>query len=237
MNDPEILATMDVLREFGFEPKGTSNFGFEQTLVFDFGNFQLDANLGMNQWFRQVVFITGNLVTPRTMEMIDFQIPTHIASRELCAAFIAYYLKGSGVGEGDTTRGADWLSQGRLQSDLLSWRRHQLAYEARRVCEVGRAWLRLALKTLADQLVSVDDETLVLIGFKDGTLSIQGPGDKMVLPANGTSWPQQVTIPAGSLRPLAKRLMSDPVSVSIWESCLIIDRRRYPGVVDMPKPG
>ena len=164
-------------------------------------------------------------------------MPCHIASRELCAAFIAYYLGGFGVGVDDvTTRGAGWLSQGRRQSNLLPWKRAQAVYDARRVCVVGRAWLRLALKALADQIVSVDDEALVLIGFKDGTLSIQGRGDTMVLPAKGTSWPQQVTKPAGSLRPFAKRLLSDPVSVSIWESCLIIDRRRYPGVVDMPEP-
>ena len=73
----------------------------------------------------------------------------------------------------------------------------------------------------------------MLIGFEDGVLSIQGAGKMIVLPAEGMSWPRQVTIPAANLRRLPKRLMREQISVSVWDLCLWIDRYSYVGVVDV----
>jgi hypothetical protein len=47
--------TMDVLRDFGFRPSDKPNYGFEESLMYDFGNFKLDADLGVNRWYRRVV--------------------------------------------------------------------------------------------------------------------------------------------------------------------------------------
>ena len=83
---------MDVLRDFGFQPNDKPDYGFDESLVFDFGNFQLDAILGVNKWFREAVLFSGYWSTGREMGLIEFEMPCQVESRELCAAWIAYHL-------------------------------------------------------------------------------------------------------------------------------------------------
>ena len=217
---------MDVLREFGFLPNDGQDHGFDDSLVYDFGNFKLDANLGLNRQFRNVVHFWGNWSTGRTIGLIEFELPCEVDSRELCAALIAYNLDGAPADAG-------WLIEGRQNQDLLPWTVKSAAYEARPHCTVGRDWLRLALKTLADQLAVVGDNAPIIFGFDGGVFSMQC-GEKMIaLPGEGVAWPQQFTLPAGKLRHLPKRLMSEQISVSVWDSHLWIDRWRFSGVEDV----
>lgn len=224
-----ILATMDVLRDFGFEPNRGPDYGFDESLVFDFGNFKLDADLGLNRHFRKVVFFSGNWSTGREMGLIEFELPCKVESRELCAALIAYRI-------GDAPAEAGWLSEGRQNQDLLPWKIELAAYNARPHCTVQRDWLRLALRTLASQLASMGDEAPVLLDFKDRVLSILCAGKVIALPGEGASWTHQVMIPAGNLRHLPKRLLNKEVSVAVWESRLSIDRCSFAGVVEVADP-
>jgi hypothetical protein len=193
--------------------------------MYDFGNFKLDADLGVNRWYRRVVMFSGNLFTPRTMAMIEFEMPCEIESQELCAALIAYHLRGHGI------RPVWWLIEGGLRADLLPWRREQAAYSARPQCTVGRDWLRLALKPLADRLASLDDEDPVFFNFEAGIFSIKVAAEAFVMAGQGASWQHRVTVPAKSLRNLPKRLMRDPTFISLWASCLIIGRHDYKHLV------
>ena len=204
--------------------------------MFDFGNSKLDfklyANLGINKWFRKTVMCSGNWCrgNGRSNGLVEFEIPCQVESRELCAAFLAYYLRSWRV-QDDRSPGQElgWLIEGQRNQDLLPWRAKQAAYEARPQCTVERDWLRLALKTLAGHLGTVGDDAPVVVGFENGVLSIQCAGKAIALPGEGLSWPQRVTIPAGQLRHLPKRFMRQVISVSVWESRLCIDRWYYAG--------
>jgi hypothetical protein len=224
MGEPETLATMDLLREFGFQPDNTTAFSHD-TLSFDFGSFKLEAAQVTNRWFKEVVRLYALLVTysssgqVSTLEDIDFELPCRLESRELCAAWIAWELGHRGP---SSTPGPAWLVEGQQSLGLLPWRINQAAFEARPICTVQRDWLRLALKTLAVQIASVGDEVPVVVNFENGVLSVQCAGKKIALPAEGTSWPQQFTIPAGNLRQLPKRLAREEISVSVWDSGLRI---------------
>ncbi len=242
MNPPAPVATMDVLRDFGFKPNDGLDYGFDESLVFDFATFRLAANLGLTRSYQHMVMLSGNLCTPRTIAMIEFEMPPQVESPEQCGALLAYYLRDYGI---RFDREAWWLDEGKQRQDLLPWRRQwaedearnaarEVRFAARRKRITGRDWLRLALKTLADRLASINDNASIFIGFRDSLLWIQVEQKPIVLPAEGVPWPTYVRIPAGNIRALPKRLMSDPVCISIWESCLIIDRSHYPGAEDIP---
>ena len=240
MSDPKLLATMDLLRDFGFRNDPAA---FGDSLVIDFGNFELHAYCESGS-INDTVLFTGGLVTQwpngriSKMAWVEFEIPSQIESREQCAAWIAYHLdKSAGRGGFVPTRESGWFIEGQQNKDLLPWRVKQAAsraaYDARPRCTVGREWLRLALKSLAEQVASAGDEAPVILGFEDGVLSIWCAGKVIPLPGEGVPWPQKVTIPTGKLRHLPKRLMSERISVSVWDSCLRIDRWSYAGVVDV----
>jgi hypothetical protein len=215
---------MDVLRDFGFRPSDKPDYGFEDSLIYDFGNFRLYADLGPNRWFRQVVLFSGDLFTTRTMAMIEFEISSQIESPELCAALLAYHLRGYRIQPDHEVR---WLTEGRQNEDILPWRREQAAYSARPQCTVGREWLRLALKSLAKRIASLADEAPVLFAFQTGVFYIEVGGEAIVMAAKGEGWPYPVTVLAGKLRNLPKRFMHDTILISVWDSSLLIDGYRY----------
>ncbi len=97
MNTTTPRPTMEVLRNFGFRPSDKPDYGFEESLMYDFGNFKLYADLGVNRWFRRRVMFGGNFFTPRTMAMIEFEMPCEVESQQLCAALIAYHLRGNDI--------------------------------------------------------------------------------------------------------------------------------------------
>src|ERR1700722_16816430 len=92
MSESATVATMELLREFGFEPG--HNPRLSDSLVYHFKNFDLEANLSRNQYAQERVFFGGLLErTGRDMYApIEFNISTHVMSSEQCAALIAYYL-------------------------------------------------------------------------------------------------------------------------------------------------
>jgi hypothetical protein len=73
MNEPKLLATMDVLRDFGFLPSDELDVGFDESLVYDFGNYKLYADLGVNKYFRKVVLFSGSGSTGRNMGLIELR--------------------------------------------------------------------------------------------------------------------------------------------------------------------
>ena len=234
MNEADTMSTLDLLLDLGFEPFADPLPG----LRFDFDNFELRARQLINLKFQEVVTFSGVLATPRTVREVAFDIPPRIASRELCAAMIVYYLDPSGRAF-EPARQVDWLAEGRQNMHLLPWviqaaqrKLREAAYQARPYCFVQREWARLALKTLANYLDPSDDEpapdeTPVVFFFKDSVLTIRCESRLIALAGDGADWPTKYAIRAGQLRQLPKRFKGWWVEISIWDGKLRIGDKRY----------
>jgi hypothetical protein len=221
------VSTWDVLRGLGFveDPAVSSSPG--PGLSFDFGNFKLSAVLGLNRGFVPVVVLLGVMVTQRSIREVECELPPEVESIEQVKAWVAWCLDNNAGGRRfEPAVATPWLTEGRLHLDLLPWNREIAAYAARPHCDVRRDWARIALKTLGEQLATVDDEAPVAFGFDGTVLTIRCAGKVSVMPADGRPWAQAYSIRAGALRALPKRL-EFTVEISVWDAMLRIGNRGY----------
>jgi len=242
MNNSGEIPTWSLLQELGFEPDADVISDVLPGLRFEFGNFQLAAACLTNFRWEQVVQLYGVLVGNRCFGEVKFEMPRHVASRQLGIAWIVWHLdKASDEEYFRPRRKVPWLDEGRRHTNLLPWEvqraedeRQMAEYAARPRCQVQRDWLKLALKTLAAHLHSVDDGVLVEFSFDGTVLSIKCADGLIVAAATGKSWPAKYLISAKAVRNLPKRLMDEQVDVSVWESQLRIDRLAYRGIIVVP---
>jgi hypothetical protein len=232
MNETETIATVDVLVDLGFQPVADPMPGS----VFDFGNFQLRATGEVwSLQFQQVVGFGGVMATPNRLAEVAFDIPQRVKSREQCIAMIVYYLDSASPKRVFyPAKQVDWVTEGRQYKHLLPWVMGNAEQQHKEFpyCLVARDWAKLALKTLADLLVDVSDETPVIFSFTDSVLTIRCNSNIIVLAGTGKTWPKKYAIPAGQLRQLPKRFMRGRVAVSIRDTFLSIGNQVYKGIKD-----
>ena len=227
MNDVVTIATWDVLLELGFVPVADPMPG----IVFDFGGFTLRATALTNLRFVEVVSLSGVMTTPRTATQIDFEMPTRIESREKCTAWIMWHLDhATKEGMFHAGREVGWVTEGRQNTHLLAWVNERAE---RRVCVVARAWAKLAIKTLAEHLNDVSDQTPVVFSFADSVLTIRCGSGVIAIAGSGDDWPNKFAIDAGQLRKLPKRLPQLRVRIAISNTSLTIGNRLYSGMKDV----
>lgn len=240
MSDTENVLVWSILNEFGFQPDASVLSDVSPGLSHDFGNFKLSASCCRGKWFREVVLFTGVMSSSRSLAQVCFEMPRHVSSAEQCAAWIVWHLdRASEVRHFQPKLAAVWLAIGRANMHALPWeeervRREQMLerYDARPQCQIQRDWLKLALRKVADMLLSVPDSERVSVGFDGRVLSFACAGKSSLTEASGIAWPVSYTLPAASLRNLPKRLMSMNVGVSVWDGSLQIDRHSYSGVIE-----
>jgi hypothetical protein len=231
MNQPETIATWEILRGLGFELDKSVFSDINPGLSFDFGNFKLSASFLRNMRLKEVAFFTGVLSTERTIAEVDFEMPLRFKSREQCEAWIVWNLDQCAPHRVFIPmREVGWIAEGRENFVLLPWEEDKAAFEARPHCSVQHEWLRLVLKTLALHLSRVDDKEQVLIGFDGSVLLFRCAGKVVVMPAEGLKWSTLFTISAGRLRNLPRRFVQDLIDVSIWNGMLRIGQKGYMGV-------
>ena len=128
-----------------------------------------------------------------------------------------------------------WLAIGRQNQLLLPWIRAEAeklaAYEARPRCSVAREWMRLGLKRLTELLATAEDDCPVEFRFDGSILSIHCDSGVIPMPAEGKPWEQAYSLPAAKLRRVPKRLMRDPIEVSIRDSSVTIAGWFYQGAI------
>jgi len=229
-SDGKATTTWDVLREFGFLPDDQVISDVMPGLSFDFGNFKLSASCVTNMRFVEVVLLTGVMATSRSIAEVQFEMPKQIQSHKQCAAWIVWHLDKVAGDEGFVSvHAVEWLVEGRNHRNLLPWVAEMAEYEARPHCTVERVWLRVALKELRWILSTAYDGDVVF-GFDGAVLTIRCAGKVVAMPGEGMPWAQRYTIRTEKLRNLPKRLMTERLEVSIWETRLTIGRNSYEGV-------
>lgn len=98
-----------VLLKIGFKPT-------DGMFLFDFGNCQLRAIPGMNNYLADGFTFLGSYKTERTAGMIDFFLPLEVKSYEQGIALIAYYLR-----KADFAVKPHWLIEGLAMKGELPW--------------------------------------------------------------------------------------------------------------------
>ena len=180
--------------------------------------------------FRELVLFTGTLIAPRTIASVQFEMPTLVKSTQQYAVWIVWNLD-----RVESPRGfvpavpAGWLAEGRSRQNLLPWvaKMSTPTSEKSHHFLVEREWLRMALNTLADILAHVDDTSLVIFEFDGVIFTIRCAGRAVPVPGRSEAWASRYTMAAGKLRNLPKRLMRDPVSVSVGDGWLQLHMTRY----------
>ncbi len=135
------------------------------------------------------------------------------------------------------TRHVDWIEEGRKNQKLLPWVKAIAEFDARPRCIVQRDWLRLALKTLGEYLVSLSDDAGIVFGFDGSVFYIRCDKRVLALPDEGLPWAVRFRVEARTLRHLPKRLTRDHIGVSIWESRLTLGNYSYAGTLEGFGPG
>jgi hypothetical protein len=227
------MSTWDILKQFGFMPDETVSSDVRPGLSYDFGNFKLSAGCVLNLQLREIVLFTGVLTTQRTITEVIFEMPRQVESPEQSAAWIAWHVTGGTASrEFKPMRETGWLELGRRHYHLLPWERQKAVYAARPRCMISRKWARLALNTLSGHLAEARETVIVEIGFDGTALTIRCKKNVVTLPAEGSPWKDKYHIHAKKIRHLPKRLMHDPVEVSVFDGAFILGNRRYPGVLN-----
>jgi hypothetical protein len=217
----------------GFQPDSNVISDGEPGLSFDFGNLKLSASWVISpRSVAEVVFFTGILSTPRAMAEIGFELPRRMKSAKQCAAWIVWNLDRYCNGALKQTCHIDWVEEGRQNKSLLPWVRSMSEYESRPQCVVRRDWLRLALKTLGQQISLLSNQAVLVFSFDGSVLSIRCNNKVIALAGEGVPWAVRFRVAAEKLRRLPKRLRHEGVEVSIWQSHIRLGDREYEGTLE-----
>jgi hypothetical protein len=181
----------------------------------------------------EVVLFSGVFSTPRTLAEVFFEMPRRVKSLKQCAAWIVWNLdQHSDHRVLRPIRDVGWIEEGRRDQRLLPWVMSMAEFKARPQCLVRRDWLRLALRTLSEYLVCESDNTGIVFSFDGSVLSIRVDKKVIALAGEGSTWAVRFRVEAKTLRRLPKRLTSDQVGVSIWESRLTLGNYSYAGTFE-----
>lgn len=224
------LSTHEFLLSVGFVRDPSAGSPTSRSLCYDFGNFTLHVIYGVNRHFMEVALLHGVIITPRTITHVECEMPLELESWEQGLAFLAWSLDNNSPGSFVPAKYVPWLAEARRYIHLLPWEQEAAAYDARPQCSIHREWARLALRQLGLQALISADETPVIFKFDGEVLTIRCDDCLIAVAASGSAWPRQYVLPARQLRRLPRRLMYNPIWVSVWESALTIANHRYSGL-------
>jgi hypothetical protein len=234
MNEATIR-TWNMLPSLGFQPDSGVVFSdIRPRLSLDFGNLKLLAAAVVSPYSGEIVLFSGVLATRDTVAEVHFELPRRIESLKQCAAWIVWNLDQHSNGRTfRPARDVDWINEARQNRRLLPWVTSQAEFEARPHCTIQRDWLRLALRTMGKHLASLPDDSLTSFSFDGSIFSIRCNTTVIAFPGEGSPWTVRFTVEARKLRRSPKRLMSEYIEVSVWQSRIQIGSRSYEGTAGL----
>ena len=220
--------TMSLLVELGFRPCRIMG---ETGLEFQMGPVTLQALRCIGPRFREVVLLSGQYSTPRTMGLIEQALPVTYARRDDVFALLADACCDSASPPAQWE--PVWLLMGRQYRHRLAGG-PPVAYVDRLRCVVSREWLRVALRTLSLQAASAPAGANVTFAFDGEVLTVRLGPAVIPVPAQGDQWPLSYALPATMFSRPPGRLLGERVEVSVYDGSLYIGRNRYPGAEEQP---
>jgi len=238
MNETESVATIDGLKQLGFQP-ATDPFNPIPCYAFDFGGFVLRCREVTDLIGETSIWFSGVISTPRTMAQVEFIVPREVDSVDQCAAIIAHKLDRSARKVFQPDPPVEWLAEGRRNKHLLPWviarakkELEDAPFLARPRCLVQHEWARHAIRTLSIYLEAMNPEAPIVFCFEDSVLRIICEGtdyapDVIAMAAEGKDWPDQYAVRASRLKEFPKRFRGYFAEFSIWNGKLTIDEMKY----------
>ncbi|GGY25016.1 hypothetical protein [Pseudoduganella albidiflava] len=214
----------DVLIRLDFEEDWATMTDQLPGYYFNFGNLKLSATQVTNLYLQPVFFISGMIITPRSITEISSDIPVEVESFEQGVAWIVYLLGEKFIPFKTTS----WVDDGRRWSEHLPWERSRKAFEGRPQCSVERDWFRVAAKKIRNHASAAGASDMIIFRFDGEVLSIEMPGTHLAMPAQGKAWDSEYSLAATRMSALAKRIMGTTVYLGVWKGQLQIDRCCYP---------
>lgn len=220
------VSTSLVLERLGFERDDSVISDASPGYSYDFGNLMLEASrLCSRRTFEPVYVLGGVYSDGRTIALIDSEMPLEVESFEQGVAWVAFVIDR----KFRLARPPLWLEQGRVWRDHLPWVRRQAAYEARPRCAVRRDWLKVACKDLRLWAAKAGPSDTAAFSF-DGNILFVTAAERapIAMPATGAAWGKSFAVRLGDLAHLPRRIMSDSVSVAVWDGRLSVGRLALP---------
>lgn len=236
-----ILAVRDVLRDLGFEEDRDAFTDNPPAYSFKRGNLELGASEVMNRFLQPCFFFGGLWRTPRSLKMIDFEMPLKVESYEQAVAWICY---GIGI-DFEPSVWIGWFDSGKKWQGTLPWERYYRELKARSEenrrlralrphCFVSRKWMRVLLNHMTDTIDGDAPELKFRIRFDGRMLKLELPKETIGAPATGPgAWPSWYWVTVTPKVALPKRLATDPVELGIWEDVLEIERSQFRAAEDL----
>lgn len=214
--------TPSVLERLGFGRDDSVISDASLGYSYDFGNLTLEASRPLSpRTFTPVYMLGGVYSDGRTIAWIHSEMPLELESFEQGVAWAAFVID-------QTFRLAkppQWLKQGRIWKDHLTWVRRQAAYEARPQCVVRRDWLKIACKDLRLWAEEAGPSDAAVFSFDGNILSVTAAEmAPIAMPATGAAWGKSFAVRREDLAHLPRRIMRDLVSVGVWDGRLSIGR-------------
>jgi hypothetical protein len=231
-------STWDLLQSFGFQPDADVISDINPGLGYEFGGgFRLAASAVLSLQFEPVVLFTGTVFGPRRLATVEFELPRAIASAELCAAFLAYYLDKQA---GESTRhfepvvATPWLALGRQNAELLPWVQLQRAneedqrrYAARPHCYVNKKFARPLLEALAEATIETGGVETAWFSFDGEVLKVRCGRRVFAAAGEGLAWDGEFGIVAASFAEVPRRLFGPRVLFELWKGVFRIGRQSH----------
>jgi len=216
------MQTRTILELLGFTEDWTAITDQLPGYRYHFGSWELTAAQVCDRYLRPVFYFGGVISTPRTISMVEFEIPLEVESFEQGVAWICYGIDR----DYHPANPVPWLKQGRAWRSHLPWVRQMEAFNARPQCSVESEWFRVAAKKLRGLSETATEGELACFAFDGEILRIKACGSLLAMPATGKAWDRGYYIEALRLDFLPKRF-SSVIYLGIWEERLTIARRCF----------
>lgn len=228
----EMCTTMHCLAELSFTPRRPEytrvKLGYKLVTV------DLGAQEMTNRWLVPIVSISSVLKSPRTIAIIDVELPTNLYRPAEAAAFLVFGLQHL---KNDLGPLPHWWEVGEaslhlhpvVQKQKAAKERAQ-AYTRRPHCVLIGDHARLFRQHLRAAISELEGPEVTWVTFDGHVLRVDVHGRKVQALAQGDGWQNAILWPVSPAMKLPARFTGPNVQLGYFEGQLDIDVFRYPAV-------
>lgn len=215
-----LIPVQELLAKIGFKRKivpGANSKNDVSEFIYDFGNFVLNVQEGMNNRLADVFNFMGVNKYKNTLSAIEFELPLAVESYEQGVAFISF-----GLGKDFAAQNVPaWYHQGLFWKSHLPWEKSKLAYSQKPSATIEYDYFKLIVQKMRKKSAEAIEEDITTLSFDGNTLTINCLGERIIAPATGNPW-EEVLLKTRSLDHLPRRIKHQNGTIYIWENRLYV---------------
>lgn len=226
----EMCMTMHCLAELGFTPRRPEYARVK--LGYKLATVDLGAQEMTNRWFVPIVNISSVLKSPRTIAIIDVELPTTLYRPAEVAAFLVFGLKHL---KNDLGPLPDWWGLGEESQHLhpivqerKAAQERAEAYAKRPHCVLVGGHARLFRQHLREALSELDGPVETWVTFDGQVLRVNFQDRKVQALAQGDAWRNTISWPVSPSMKLPTRFSGPNVELGYFEEKIDFGAFKYP---------